>query len=99
ALVLPRVEGSSRTHRASVPLVFHSVAARLVTMHRRHESKQAPRRAVTEQMAPSLDLVADLHVLLADAVAEDALRAGRLERPDGRLGAFCVLDLDVDPRA
>src|SRR5689334_15975179 len=49
-------------------------------------------------MAARPDLVADLHIVLADAVAEDALRAGRLQGPDGRLAAFGILDFDVDPR-
>src|SRR5262249_54892459 len=78
--------------------MLDAVAARFVTVHRGDETEQATRRPVAEQVTARLDLVAHLHVFFGDAVSEDALRTGGLERPGCWLSALRILDLDVDPR-
>src|SRR5215468_10040391 len=75
----------------AIPILLDAVAARRVAVHRRHESEQAPVRAISKQMAPHADRVARLHVLALDTDLRQARRTCRLERPCGDL-PLVVLD-------
>src|SRR6187399_1931327 len=80
-----------------VPFEFDAVAPGGVAVHRGHEAEQAPFRAVAQQVAAHLDVVAGTDVLTLDAVVEDPALVGGLERPRDH-GALVVLHLEIDDR-
>src|SRR2546422_2469832 len=81
---------------AAVPILFHSVASRRITVDRRHVPEQATVGAVAQQMAPDLHAVARFDVLLLDADPCEPRVARCLQRPDCGF-ALIVPDFDVEP--
>src|SRR3954468_7055171 len=94
--------GPFQTSRASLEILGGCGVAAVPVLDRAvfrlQEPEQAAVRAVAQDVAARLDRVARLHVFRRDADALEAVAAGRFKRPDVRLAALRILDLEVNPR-